>query len=76
MKIEKLIEVLKNEFVEIADREINVSTVIDEIIPFSSLNIAILLTCIELEFDIIIQPIELKKCNTVGDLYEHILSKK
>lgn len=73
--IENLIKIIKEEFIEIENQDFNSDTLINEVIPFSSLNIAILLTCIEMEYDKIIKPIELKKCNTIGELYELIMSK-
>lgn len=74
--INKLINIIKEEFPEVIDKTkvIDQNTSIQDVIPFSSLNMAILLTCIELEFDVVIQPIELRKCNTFEDLYQIILS--
>ena len=73
--IENLIKIIKEEFIEIENQDFNSDTLINEVIPFSSLNIAILLTCIEMEYDKIIKPNKKKKCNTIGELYELIMSK-
>ncbi|MCZ2393668.1 MAG: hypothetical protein LC105_07430 [Chitinophagales bacterium] len=74
--IEKLIKIIHEEFPEVIDntKDIEGNTPIQDIIPFTSLNMAILLTCIELEFDVTIKPIELRKCNTIDDLYQIIIS--
>ena len=71
--LERLISILKEEFdLSEEQKAIHSDTKIQEIIPFSSLNIAILLTSIELEFDKTIEPVALKKCETLGDLIQLI----
>lgn len=67
--IEELIGVIEEEFEEIESGSLSPGVIIQEVLSLTSLNMAIMLTCIELEFDTIVTVAEVKACETFQDLF-------
>jgi acyl carrier protein len=66
--LEKLIGILQMEFEELSGEVIHPSDIVQEKLPLSSMNLAILLTCIELDFEVSLSADEIKKAETFADL--------
>lgn len=69
MDFQNFVNIIKSEFPEIDNDEIVETTVLQEVISLNSMNLAILSTTIELEFDRLIEMKELKNCRTFEDLF-------
>ncbi len=74
--LNEFINKLKTEFEEDYDvSNINEKTKITEIDWWSSMHALIIIALIDSEYDVIIEPEELKNAQTVEDLYQIILTK-
>ena len=74
--LNEFISKLKTEFEEDYDvSNINEKTKITEIDWWSSMHALIIIALIDSEYDVIIEPEELKNAQTVEDLYQIILTK-
>lgn len=69
---DRLIAIVKEEFDELSDLVVSKADVIQEKISLNSLNLAILLTSLELEFNVCITSEDVKTANTFQDLAEII----
>ena len=69
-------------FIRTAEEEFNKTgkfskdTLLADIIEFSSLNVLIIITLIKSEFNIMLNVGTLRKCHTLGDLYNVVIQKK
>ena len=72
---DKLVAVLKAEFEELSEITIHPNDIVWEKLSMSSMNLAILLTCIELDFEVILSADEIKSINTFKDLASIIAVK-
>jgi len=72
--IVKLLNIVESEFEEIVKGTIGPDTVIESVLPLNSMNSAILLTCIELDYDVTLTFNGLKNCVTFRDLSDLIHS--
>lgn len=71
----RLIKLLREEFEIPTTIKINLSTNLKVVLNLSSINILVLIILIENEFNVILDDSELKKINTLQELYNLILSK-
>ena len=76
MRINKLIQVFKEEFEIPSDIEVKSNTNFRDIITWSSMNALVVIILIENEYDVIVADEALKPLNTFQELYDLIIRKK
>jgi acyl carrier protein len=76
MNIEEFTRALENEFEDLEPGTIQPTTNYRDIPDFNSMYALIIIAFIDSEFDVLLTGEELRKANTVNDLYDLVLAKK
>ena len=76
MNIEGLIEKIEQEFDELSRGELTPDSNYKNVIHWSSINVVVLATMVEFEYEVIINAEEFANTNTVSDLYQLIIQKQ
>lgn len=72
MEFQEFVRIIQAEFPESEQVQILETTILREVISLNSMNLAILFTTVELEFDVLLNTIDVKSCITFNDLYSLI----
>jgi acyl carrier protein len=76
MDLQKFLEHFKEQFIDADEIVVESTTKFRDIGSWDSLTGMSILVMINDECDVDMKPVDLKKCETVQDVYDYILSKK
>lgn len=75
MSVENFISRIEEEFEDIEVGYLNTNSVFKDVLGWSSINALIMITLIDSEYEVTINADDLKKTETIGDLYQLIKNR-
>ena len=76
MTIDEFAQKVEKEFDELAPGSLEPNKPVEELMEWSSMNLLLLLSFVKTEFGVNLSARELKKCETLQELYDVIQSKQ
>lgn len=76
MNINDFIQRIEEEFDEIPKGQLTADAPFKTLVDWTSVNALLLMALISTEYDVDIEAEELKKCNTVNELYSIVVQRK
>jgi acyl carrier protein len=76
MKINDFIHIIEQEFEDIKPGTLKPDSNFRDKFEFTSVNALVMMSLINVEYDVSLTADELRKCQTINDLFEMIKSKK
>ncbi|GAB4285806.1 MAG: hypothetical protein Kow0068_20620 [Marinilabiliales bacterium] len=73
--IDHFIKIIEEEFEDIQPGKLKPESNFRDELEFTSVNALVMLSLINVEYDVTLSADELRQCNTVKDLYDIVMSK-